>query len=85
MNYPLSDLVGNIGVVLIVGSYFLIQIGRMSSQSLSYTLLNMVGAACIIYSLVYDFNLSAFIVEVFWFLISLVGLGRIYLERQRAG
>ncbi|NNJ64698.1 MAG: hypothetical protein HKP16_03975 [Xanthomonadales bacterium] len=85
MDYPLSDLVGNIGVVLIVGSYFLVQIDRMSSRGLSYTLLNMVGAACIIYSLYYDFNLSAFIVEAFWLLISLVGLGRIYLERRRAG
>jgi hypothetical protein len=85
MDYPHSDLVGNIGVVLIVGSYFLVQIDRMSSRGLSYTLLNMVGAACIIYSLYYDFNLSAFIVEAFWLLISLVGLGRIYLERRRAG
>ncbi|MBT8058407.1 MAG: hypothetical protein KJO33_02355 [Gammaproteobacteria bacterium] len=85
MDYPLSDLVGNIGVVLIVGSYFLVQIDRMSSRGLSYTLLNTVGAACIIYSLYYDFNLSAFIVEAFWLLISLVGLGRIYLERRRAG
>ena len=85
MDYPLSDLVGNIGVVLIVGSYFLVQIDRMSSRGLSYTLLNTVGASCIIYSLYYDFNLSAFIVEAFWLLISLVGLGRIYLERRRAG
>lgn len=85
MDYPLSDLVGNIGVVLIVGSYFLVQIDRMSSRGLSYTLLNTVGAACIIYSLYYDFNLSAFIIEAFWLLISLVGLGRIYLERRRAG
>jgi hypothetical protein len=28
--------------------------------------------------------MSAFLVEVFWLLISLVGLGRIYLEKQRA-
>jgi hypothetical protein len=28
--------------------------------------------------------MSAFLVEIFWLLISLVGLGRIYLKRQRA-
>ncbi len=85
MNYPLSDLIGNTGVVLIVGSYFLIQIDRMSSRGLAYTLSNALGAACIIYSLIFDFNLSAFIVEAFWLLISLIGLGRIYLERRRRG
>ena len=71
-------------MVLIVGSYFLIQIGRMSSRGIAYTSVNALGAVFILYSLYYDFNLSAFVIEVFWLLISLVGMGRIYLERRRA-
>ena len=84
MNYPLSDLVGNIGVVLIVVSYFLIQIGRMSSRGIPYTSVNALGALFILYSLYYDFNLSAFVIEVFWLLISLVGLVRIFFEQRKA-
>jgi len=83
MNYPLHDVIGNLGVVMIVGSYFLVQIGKMSGASLTYTLLNGLGAAFIMVSLYFDFNLSAFIVELFWILISLVGLVRIYFQRRK--
>ena len=85
MSYAFYDVIGNVGVVLIIGSYFLIQIGRMSATGLSYSLVNMLGAGCILYSLYFEFNMSAFLVEVFWLLISLVGLGRIYLEKRRTG
>jgi multidrug transporter EmrE-like cation transporter len=83
MDYPLHNVIGNLGVVMIVGSYFLVQIGKMSATGLLYTLLNGIGAAFIMVSLYFDFNLSAFIVEVFWILISLVGMARIYLRRRR--
>jgi multidrug transporter EmrE-like cation transporter len=83
MDYPLHNVIGNLGVIMIVGSYFLVQIGKMSATGFSYTSLNGVGAAFIMVSLYFDFNLSAFIIEVFWILISLVGMVRIYLERRR--
>jgi hypothetical protein len=82
MDYTFYDIVGNLGVILIIGSYFLIQIGKLSATGLAYTLVNMLGAACILYSLYFEFNMSAFLVELFWLLISFVGLGRICLERR---
>lgn len=82
MNYHFYDFVGNLGVLFILGTYFLLQLGRMSSSSISYTVLNGLGAAFILYSLLYEFNMSAFIVEVVWLLISLMGLARIYFERN---
>ena len=39
-----------------------------------YTLANAVGAALILYSLVFDFNLSAVIIETSWLAISLYGM-----------
>jgi hypothetical protein len=83
MNYPLHDVIGNLGVILIVGSYFLVQIGKMSANSLGYTSANGLGAAFIMVSLYFDFNLSAFVIEVFWILISLVGMVRIYLQKRQ--
>jgi hypothetical protein len=70
------DLVGFIGVVLIIGAYLLLQLEKLASSSPAYSLLNAVGALLIIVSLVFRFNLSAFIVEAFWVLISLLGLWR---------
>jgi hypothetical protein len=78
MKYGLTDFLGNIGVVLIIIDYLLLQLNRISSNSLSYSLLNAVGASLIIISLISNFNLSAFIMEAVWVLISLFGLYRYF-------
>ena len=85
MDYALHNVIGNIGVVLIVGSYLMVQIGRMSAVQLPYISLNGLGALLILYSLWFDFNLSAFLIEVIWLLISLLGMARILLQRRRQG
>jgi hypothetical protein len=83
MGYELHDVIGNVGVFLIVGSYLLVQLGRMSATRLPYIVLNGLGALFILFSLYFDFNMSAFLVEVIWLLISLLGAARILLGRQR--
>jgi hypothetical protein len=87
MNYGLFDLLGNIGVLLLMAAYLLLQLNRLSSNSLKYSLLNLVGASLIIISLSANFNFSAFVIEVFWVLISLIGVLRYFhfqnRERQR--
>jgi len=84
MNFHLFDLVGFIGVLLIVVAYLLLQLDKLPSSSPKYSLLNAAGALLIIVSLVFAFNLSAFIVEVFWFLISLLGLWRWLVYRKNS-
>ena len=74
MDYSWFDLVGNIGVLLMVVAYLLLQLEKLSSSALSYLLLNTVGALLVIISLKFRFNLSAFLMEAFWLLISLFGL-----------
>jgi hypothetical protein len=76
MSLQLFDLVGFIGVVLIIVAYLLLQLEKLPSSSPRYSLMNAAGALLIIVSLIFAFNLSAFIVEAFWFLISLMGLWR---------
>lgn len=83
MDYSLHDVIGNLGAILILASYFLVQIGKMSATGIAYTGLNGLGAAFIMFSLLFDFNMSAFVVEVFWLLISLVGMARIFRNRRR--
>ena len=84
MNVHLFDLAGFIGVLLIVGAYLLLQLDKLPSSSPRYSLLNAAGALLIIVSLIFAFNLSAFIVEAFWFLISLVGLWRSLSGRKHS-
>jgi hypothetical protein len=81
--YEWHDLVGNLGVALILGTYFALQIGRLDARRVAYSLLNAVGAGSITISLLFDFNLSAFVVEAAWVAVSLFGLWR--AMRLRAG
>ena len=83
MTYTFYDLLGNIGVFLIILTYLLLQLRKMTSESLLYSVLNAVGAALIIISLLFDFNLSAFIVESFWVIISVIGIVNYYRHRKK--
>ena len=74
MDYGWFDLVGNIGVLLMVIAYLLLQLEKISSSAVGYLLLNTIGAVLVIISLTFRFNLSAFLMEAFWLLISLYGL-----------
>jgi paired small multidrug resistance pump len=76
VNYSWSDLVGNVGVVLVLLTYFLVQAGRIEARSLFYSGANAVGASFVLLSLLSDFNLSAFLVEASWVLISLYGMAQ---------
>ena len=64
MTYGWHDLLGIIGVVLIVATYMLLQLEKLSATSFLYSAANGLGASLILVSLIYDFNLSAFIIEV---------------------
>ena len=78
MNYTLPDLVGNIGVIGLMITYLMLQLNKLRSDGLAFSLLNAVGASLIVISLLFNFNLSAFLMEVFWVLISFVGIYRYF-------
>ena len=84
MNYSWYDLAGNIGVLMMVIAYLLLQLDKISSSAVSYLLLNAGGALLVILSLIFQFNLSAFLMEVFWLLISLYGLAKPLFARPKA-
>ena len=78
MSYGLLDFLGNIGVVILVITFLMLQLNKIPSDGLAYSLLNAVGASLIVVSLLFDFNLSALLMEVFWVLISFVGIYRYF-------
>ena len=76
MSYGPLDFIGNVGVIVLMITYLMLQLNKLSSDGLAYSVLNAVGASLIVVSLIYDFNLSALLMEVFWVLISFVGIYR---------
>lgn len=74
MHYGWHDLAGSLGVAMMVLAYLLLQMGKLRSEDLNYSLANGIGSALVLFSLLFKFNFSAFLVEGFWLLISLFGL-----------
>ena len=70
------DWVGFAGTLMVLGAFFLLQAGRLAGTSIVYQLLNLLGAAGVLVSLLGAFNLSVFVLELTWVLISAYGIVR---------
>ena len=80
--FGMHDIAGIIGSVIVIVAYFATQAGWFSASDPRFAWANLIGAALIILSLAVDWNLAAFIMEIFWILISLYGLARYYAHRR---
>ncbi len=69
-----ANVLGIIGVILILVAYIFLQLGRMKAIWVSYSLLNFVGSGLILISLYIYPNLASQVIEVAWFVISFYGL-----------
>lgn len=78
----LPDLVGLLGVLLILIAYAMLHLSIWRAETLSYSVLNVIGSILIIFSLFYAWNLSAFVMELTWLLLSLYGLLRYALKSR---
>ncbi|MGO2415411.1 MULTISPECIES: CBU_0592 family membrane protein [Cobetia] len=71
-----ADVIGMLGTTLVVGAFFMLQIGKLDARSLTYNLANLSGAVLLLISLCINFNLASFVIEIFWIVASIVGLVR---------
>ena len=78
----LPDLFGVVGVLLILIAYAGATTKKLDPAKAPALLLNLVGALLILWSLYFDFNLSAVLMEGTWALVAIVGLARLALARR---
>lgn len=76
MATEIANIVGMLGVVLLLLAYFLLQSGRMISVDLGYSILNLIGSLMILYSLFFAWNWPAAAIESAWAIISVLGIWR---------
>jgi len=74
----IHDVAGIAGSLLVIVAYFATQAGWFGASDPRFAWANLVGAVLIIFSLTVDWNLAAFVMEIFWILISVFGLARYY-------
>ena len=70
----LPDIIGYIGVALLIVTYAMLQLDRIDPKGFWYSFNNMIVAILVTVSLLYTMNKASMVIEVFWFIISVYGL-----------
>jgi len=82
MRIQVYDIVGFLGVVLLMGAYFANQQRWLRSEDWRYPGLNLAGALLILVSLLFEWNFPSVVIEICWIAISLWGLAKTVRERR---
>ena len=78
----IPDIIGLIGVALLISTYALLQFDRIDPKGFWYSFNNMIVAILVTVSLLYNWNLASMVIEVFWFSLSVYGLFKFYRLRK---
>ena len=76
-----SDFIGLLGVALYLFAYLGLQFGRFKNHDNWYLGTNIAAGVCTIISLIYSWNLAAFISNLCWITISLSVFVKKYFKR----
>ena len=76
------NFLGMLGVTLVLLAFFLLQLERLLSNSLLYSLMNFIGSILILISLYFTPNIPSVVIEVAWLLVSAMGLVKYALRRE---
>lgn len=78
----ITDIIGLIGVALLIVTYALLQIDKIDPKGFWYSFNNLLVAILVTVSLIYTPNIASIVIEVFWFLISLYGVIMYFKRKQ---
>ena len=83
MKLSIYDLAGFLGAAIIVVAYFAMQQRWLNALDWRFPAANLLGSLLILASLWFEWNFPSVVIEVFWALISFLGLARSLAERRR--
>jgi hypothetical protein len=68
------ETIGVIGFFLYVLAYTLLTLRVLQGDSVKYFALNLLAAMCVLIGLMASFNLASALIQLFWVVMSLVGI-----------
>jgi len=83
LSEQILECIGVAGFIFYMLSYALLQLGKISGQCYTYTLLNMLAASLVLISLTHQFNLASALIQISWIVISVVGIFRIWASSRK--
>ena len=82
MSVIIFETIGIIGVAIILTVYIMLQTDRINAKGFWYSMLNLLGSFLIMTSIVKDWNLPSFVIEVSWMFISVYGIYKWYSRKR---
>lgn len=79
----LHNLAGTLGVLAILYGYYGLQSEKLKFDDYLFLLLNAIGSFLIVLSLLKEFNMSAFFIELAWVIVSLFGLYKRWIKDKK--
>lgn len=79
----IANILGIFGVLLLLIAFFLLQSDRLAAHNILYILANLIGSLLVLYSLFYEWNLPAVVIETAWALISVFGIYKWYKLKHK--
>lgn len=73
-DFTAAEWVGILGVGLYVGNYTLITLNHGRIGTLWYFAMNGAAACCVLYSLTDAFNIASLLIQLFYVVLSLIGM-----------
>lgn len=83
MSVPIYNLAGFLGAAIIVVAYLAVQQRWLNALDWRFPAANVAGSLLILISLWFEWNFPSVVIEVFWALISFLGVVRSLAERRR--
>lgn len=80
--YFISDIVGILGVGLVIMAFFLIQLEKITTKSSTYLYFNFFGSMMLLFSLYYHWNMASVVIEMLWLMISIYGIIKFRILRK---
>lgn len=80
----IATAIGLMGPVLFVFAYAMISLGKWHNGMMRPHVLNLLGAICVVISLLKHFNLPVFLLECAWGAISLYGIWQAWRAAKSA-
>ena len=76
------EIIGLAGAGSYMAGYAALQLGIIRGRGATYILFNMVAALLVMISLLNAFNISSMLIQMFFFIVSIFGLTRLFFESR---
>ena len=78
----IGHAIGLVGMICVVLAYLAVERDWLNNKDIQFYIINLIGAILLLLSLLINFNLGSFVIEIFWITISMMGIVNYYKTKD---